>query len=163
VRGVRPLVVLGSESPVHAPAAAAGSALAKEVIERGPEIGGEWADDQLHGLRLGQDLVDVDGHEDNRRAGRWTLGSNLLGRRLGRGLGIVDLDGPKRVALHRSKPIPSRETRAGFGPLYDHLANHPSCFLFTIGMDLNLDNDSMHGGDTPFKPEGLVTKAKDKL
>jgi hypothetical protein len=37
-----------ADPPIHAPAAPDGAIFAKQVLERGPQIGSEWADGELH-------------------------------------------------------------------------------------------------------------------
>src|SRR5262245_12230980 len=44
----RPFAICTTDAPIHAPAAVAGAALAEQILERGPQIGRERADRQLH-------------------------------------------------------------------------------------------------------------------
>jgi hypothetical protein len=45
---VRSLAIGSANPPIHAPAAPDGTILAKQVLKRGPQIGSEWANRELH-------------------------------------------------------------------------------------------------------------------
>src|SRR5262249_41660923 len=47
-----PVAVAGAEAPVHAPASVRGTGRAEEVLERGPPLGGEGADREVHPVRV---------------------------------------------------------------------------------------------------------------
>ena len=62
----RALSIGGADAAIHAPAAIAGAVLAEQVLQRGPQVGRERADRELHFFAQSISLCTAPGYLDTR-------------------------------------------------------------------------------------------------